>query len=42
MIEQDRKKYHMCIQCNLYEFCVEEYGITSECLSCDDFERTEG
>lgn len=34
------KKYkNMCIRCNLYEFCVEEYGITSECLSCDDFEN---
>ena len=30
---------HMCIRCQLYEFCVEEYGITSECLSCEDFVR---
>jgi hypothetical protein len=30
---------NMCIRCQLYEFCVEEYGITSECLSCEDFVR---
>ena len=28
----------MCIQCALYEYCVEWEGITSECMSCEDFE----
>lgn len=31
-------RIHMCIQCVLYEQCVEWEGVTSECTSCDDFE----
>lgn len=30
---------NMCIRCRMYEFCVEEFGVTSECLSCEDFHR---
>lgn len=27
--------------CAFYEECVEEHGVTSECLSCDGFVRVD-
>lgn len=35
------KNKHSCIMCRLYEYCVEWNGVTSECLSCDDYEKME-
>lgn len=34
-------KRYMCITCTMFEYCVEENGITGECLSCEDYERVE-
>lgn len=41
-IEPSKAKKYMCITCNLFEYCVEENGITGECMSCEDYERVEG
>ena len=40
-IEPSKAKKYMCITCNLFEYCVEQNGITGECMSCEDYERVE-
>ena len=40
-LEPKKAKKYMCITCNLFEYCVEENGITGECISCEDYERVE-
>lgn len=40
-LEPSKVNRYMCISCNLFEYCVEEFGITGECLNCEDFERVE-
>lgn len=29
----------LCIECVLYEYCVEWVGVTSSCESCENFEK---
>ena len=29
---------HLCIECRLYEYCQDEFGVSSNNLSCIDFE----
>lgn len=40
-IEPSKAKKYMCITCSLFEYCVEQNGITGECMSCEDYERVE-
>lgn len=38
-LEPKKAKRYMCITCSLFEYCVEQHGITGECMSCEDYER---
>ena len=40
-LEPKKAKRYMCITCSLFEYCVEQNGITGECMSCEDYERVE-
>ena len=40
-MKQQRPITYQCIRCALYEYCVEEYGITSTCMACEDFEQVQ-
>lgn len=40
-IQPSKINRYMCIACKFYEYCQEEFSITSECLSCEKYERVE-
>lgn len=37
--EESKANKYQCIRCSMFEYCVENHGITGECMSCEDFER---